>query len=192
MVLLEVRGLTRAPWWTGVELDVDAGEIAVLRGRSGSGKTLLLRALADLDPVDAGEVYLGGRARPEFAPHEWRRGVLYVHQTAPVLPGTVADNLAVIAELVDARPDPVPGLDPTADATTLSGGEVQRLALHRALCCNPRVLLLDEVTGALDPDAAADAEERIQAFARDGGAALWVSHDASLAERLGAREVPFP
>jgi len=186
---LEVRGLTRAPWWRDVDLDLDRGEMAVLRGPSGSGKTLLLRALADLDPVDAGKVTLDGRARAATPPATWRRDVRYAHQGAPLLPGTVEENVAAVAALLDVAPTPVPALDPRADADRLSGGEAQRIALHRALLGSPRVLLLDEVTAALDEDAAGDAEARVRAFAREGGAVLWVSHDAALAHRLGAREV---
>lgn len=189
MGLLQVRGLTRAPWWRELELDLGRGEVAVLRGPSGSGKTLLLRALADLDPVDAGEVSLDGRAREATAPPAWRRAVRYAQQGAPCLPGTVEDNVAAIATLLNVSPTPAPGLDPRADAGRLSGGEAQRLALHRALLGAPKVLLLDEVTAALDRDAAAEAEARVQAFAREGGSVLWVSHDVALAQRLGAREV---
>lgn len=186
---LEVRGLTRAPWWRDLDLALKEGEIAVLRGPSGSGKTLLLRALADLDPVDAGEVSLDGRAREATPPPMWRRAVRYAQQGAPCLPGTVEENVAAVAALLNVSPTPVPALDPRADASRLSGGEAQRLALHRALLGAPRVLLLDEVTAALDRPAAEEAEARVLAFAREGGSVLWVSHDAALAERLGAREV---
>ena len=68
MGLLEVRGLQRAPWWHDLDLDLERGEVAVLRGPSGSGKTLLLRGLADLDPVDGGEVLLEGRSRADTPP----------------------------------------------------------------------------------------------------------------------------
>ncbi len=189
MGLLQVRGFTRAPWWRDLELDLERGEVAVLRGPSGSGKTLLLRALADLDPVDAGEVTLDGRSRETTPPPVWRRAVRYAQQGAPCLPGTVEENIAAVAALLSVPPTPVPALDPRADASRLSGGEAQRLALHRALLGAPQVLLLDEVTAALDRPAAEAAEARVQAFAREGGSVLWVSHDAGLAERLGAREV---
>lgn len=192
MTLLEVRGLTREPWWRDVDLNLRAGELCVLRGPSGCGKTLLLRALADLDPVDAGEVTLEGHERTTVAPPAWRRAVRYVHQGAPRLPGTVAENIAAIATVVGAPATPVPGLRPDADAAQLSGGEAQRLALHRALLGTPRVLLLDEVTAALDEDAAAAAEARVRTFAQEGGAVLWVSHDAALAARIGALEVQLP
>lgn len=189
MVRFEVRGLTRSPWWSDLHLALEGGEIAVLRGPSGSGKTLLLRALADLDPVESGEVLLDGRTLAETPPSAWRRAVRYAHQGAPRLPGTVEENVAAVAALLGVPPTPVPGLEPLADANRLSGGEAQRLALHRALMGAPRVLLLDEVTAALDPEAAAAAEARVQGFAEQGGAVLWVSHDAGLAARLGATEV---
>ena len=195
MALFEVRGLTRRPWFSGFDLTVEAGEVVVLSGPTGSGKTLLLRALADLDPVEAGEVALEGRERNTLTPAAWRSRVVYLHQDAVRLPGTVQDNLACIGRMALHRAKsvpPVPGLDPDADVTRLSGGEAQRLAVHRALAVAPTVLLLDESTSALDGDSAREAERRILEWVAEGRGALWVSHDPSMRERLGAREVTLP
>ena len=198
MALLTCEKLAREPWFRGLNLELEAGEVVVLRGPSGSGKTLLLRSIADLDPLDAGRILLEGRERESMRPAEWRRSVLYVHQSGVRFPGTVRSNLERIAALasVAGGSEPgsqdVPGLDPDADAERLSGGEAQRLALHRALACRPRVLLLDESTGALDREASEVAEARILEFTGKGNATLWVTHDGALAERLGAREVRFP
>ncbi len=195
VALFEVRGLTRTPWFSGFDLTVEAGEVVVLSGPTGSGKTLLLRALADLDPVEAGEVSLEGRERGTLAPAAWRSQVVYLHQDAVRLPGTVRDNLACIARMELHRSKsvpPVPGLDPDADVARLSGGEAQRLAMHRALAVQPAVLLLDESTSALDGDSAREAERRILEWVAEGHGALWVSHDPSMRGRLGAREVTLP
>ena len=198
MALLTCEKLAREPWFRELDLELEAGQVAVLRGPSGSGKTLLLRSIADLDPLDSGRILLGGRERESMRPAEWRRSVLYVHQSGVRFPGTVRANLQRIAALAavagGSTPEPqdVPGLDPRADAERLSGGEAQRLALHRALACRPRVLLLDESTGALDREASESAEARILEFTGEGNAVLWVTHDGALAERLGAREVRFP
>lgn len=189
MPLLETRGLTRSPWFEGLDLALNEGEIVCLRGPSGAGKSLLLRSLADLDPVDSGEVLLEGQVRSTFTPGHWRRSVLYVHQRAVVLPGSVEQNLMRVRAISGAMIDPVPGLDPGADAERLSGGEAQRLALHRALALQPRVLLLDEITGAMDLELAGTWESRIREHVDLGHAALWVTHDDALVKRLGAREV---
>lgn len=198
MALLTCEKLTREPWFRELDLELEAGEVVVLRGPSGSGKTLLLRSIADLDPLDSGRILLEGREPESMEPAQWRRSVLYVHQSGVRFSGTVRSNLERIAVLAAVVGGPaqelrdVPGIDPQADAERLSGGEAQRLALHRALLCRPRVLLLDESTGALDREASLTAEARILEFAAEGNAALWVTHDSTLAQRLGAREVRFP
>jgi putative ABC transport system ATP-binding protein len=198
MALLEARGVTRRPLFAGRDLDLDRGEIVALSGPSGSGKTLFLRALADLDAVDGGEVRLDGAPRESMAAATWRSRVLYVHQAGVRLTGTVADNLARVAELRLQRERAariragVDGLDAAADADRLSGGEAQALALDRALACEPTVLLLDEATSAMDPATAARWEGRVRAFADRGGAVLWVAHDTALAGRVGARQESFP
>lgn len=198
MALLTCEKLTREPWFRELDLELEAGEVVVLRGPSGSGKTLLLRSIANLDPLDSGRILLEGREPESMEPAQWRRSVLYVHQSGVRFSGTVRSNLERIAVLAavagGSAPDlrDVPGIDPQADAERLSGGEAQRLALHRALLCRPRVLLLDESTGALDREASLTAEARILEFAAEGNAALWVTHDVTLAQRLGARELRFP
>lgn len=164
----------------------------MLSGRTGAGKTLFLRALADLDPVDSGTVHLGAAERGTLPASQWRRQVLYVHQSGVTLPGTVRENVLRLTALGNAvhagadRPMP-PGLRAEADAERLSGGERQALALHIALLCEPQILLLDECTSALDPEAAGYWEARLRSWVDAGHAALWVAHDRTLAGRVRAR-----
>ncbi|MBL6722266.1 MAG: ATP-binding cassette domain-containing protein [Planctomycetes bacterium] len=187
---LEAQALTREPWLRAVDLNLDRGELAVLRGPSGSGKSLLLRALADLDPRDAGSLRLDGVDAREVPPGRWRRQVRLVAQRPPALAATVRGVLDLAAELAGAsRMEVPPGLAEAQPVARLSGGEAQLLALWSALRGPAEVLLLDEPTSAMDPELAARAEGWVRDWARGGGAVLWVSHDAGLAARLGAREV---
>lgn len=196
--LLACRGLTRRPWFEDYELAIEAGEIGAISAPTGTGKTLLLRAIADLDPVDSGEVFLRGGARSRLSPPAWRRQVLYVHPGGVRLAGTVADNLAAVHSLKasgdgpDAAAAPLPALEGAAAADRLSSGEAQLLALQRALLLAPAVLLLDESTSALDRETASEVERGLRAYADGGRAVLWVSHDLELADRVGARRIPFP
>jgi putative ABC transport system ATP-binding protein len=194
--LFSATDLTRDPWFRGLSFSLEAGEVRVLRGASGSGKTLLLRTLADLDPPDAGSVLLDGVERAEMTPQDWRRLVRYVHQLAPRLGETIGTALARADEVLTGEqqgPLQVPdGLDRKQRTADLSGGESQRLALTIALNSGARILLLDEPTSALDVTASAAAEIQILAFAASGGCVLWISHDPTLAERLAVQEMPFP
>jgi len=166
---------------------LSAGECIVIRGPSGGGKTLLLRAIADLDPNE-GEVRLDGRDRATMSGPEWRRLVGYL----PAEPGWWADTVGEhftdwTAALAVARELGFP-----ADATDwpiarLSTGERLRLALVRALMVGPKVLLLDEPTAALDPASVRAVETLIAAGVRAGLAVLWVTHDIQQAERVAVR-----
>ena len=196
MPLLSCVAVTRRPFFEGRTLLVEAGEIVVLQGPTGAGKTLFLRAIGDLDPLAEGTYRLGEDDRTTMAPAHWRRSVLYVHQSAPRFPGRVGDNLQRIAELRNVATTspaiPLPPLDPDKEGDRLSGGEAQLLALHRALLVGPRVMLLDESTSALDRDRGRMVEEALVEWTQRGHAIVWVSHENALADRLGARREAFP
>jgi len=158
-----------------------------VRGPSGAGKTLLLRAVADLDPNE-GLVTLDGRDRSTIAGPEWRRLVGYV----PAEPGWWADTVgehfgewtAALAFVSDLG---FPNEAKAWPITRLSTGERLRLALARALMMRPKVLLLDEPTAALDGASVAAVEALINARLRTGLAVLWVTHDAEQAKRVAHR-----
>ena len=184
--ILQIRDL-RTNLLKPASLSLSAGECIAIRGPSGAGKTLLLRAIADLDPNE-GLVCLDGRDRSTIAGPEWRRLVGCV----PAEPGWWADTvgehfsgwtaaLAVVRDLgfpKEAKAWPI---------TRLSTGERLRLALIRALMVRPKVLLLDEPTAALDPASVASVESLIAARVQAGLAVLWVTHDAEQAKRIAHR-----
>ncbi|MFP4683478.1 MAG: ATP-binding cassette domain-containing protein [Ectothiorhodospira sp.] len=167
-----------------IHLTLPAGGIIQIAGTSGAGKSLLLRAIADLDR-NTGRVTLEGRVRETFPPARWRRQVGYL----PAEPVWWADTVGAHLESVDAAWLEALGF-PTGvtdwSVERLSSGERQRLALARLLALRPRVLLLDEPTANLDPENT----RRVEALVRDylanhGAGALWVSHDAEQRQRLG-------
>jgi len=181
--VLKIRRLAR-PGLAPVDLDLGAGECAVLAGPSGSGKTLFMRAVADLDPNE-GEVFVGGDARNRMPAPEWRRRVGYV----PAEAGWWADRVADHFVDVDIARPLVARLGLGSEAlewrvARLSTGEKQRLALARVLVSSPRVLLLDEPTSGLDPETESKVESILHEKLASGAAILLVSHDIRQAERM--------
>lgn len=184
--MLEVSNLSRTGLAT-VSFCLAAGECVAVRGPSGAGKTLLLRAIADLDP-NAGEVRLEGQPRESMSGPEWRRRVGYL----PAEPGWWADTVGDhFADWAAARPLLAQlGLPDGARSwpmTRPSTGERLRMALARALLANPCVLLLDEPTAALDALAVRAVESLVAERVAAGLAVLWVTHDAAQAERVAKR-----
>ncbi|MDQ2696132.1 MAG: ABC transporter ATP-binding protein, partial [Pseudomonadota bacterium] len=184
--MLTVRHLRR-PGLGPLSFAVAAGECLAVRGRSGAGKTLLLRAIADLDPSQ-GEVLLDGVARDAIPAPAWRRQVVYVPAESgwwgQHVAGHVADwnravplarRLGLAAEVGDWA------------VSRLSTGERQRLALVRALVLDPRLLLLDEPTSGLDESSAAAVEALLDERRQRGTAVLWVTHDAAQSRRVARR-----
>jgi len=168
-------------------LSLSAGECLAVQGPSGAGKTLLLRAIADLDP-NQGVVRLGGRDRSTIAGPEWRRLVGYV----PAEPGWWADTVGAhfgewTAALPLLRDLGFPEEAKAWPIARLSTGERLRLALIRALTVWPQVLLVDEPTAALDRAAVETVESLIATRVRAGLAVLWVTHDTEQAKRIAHR-----
>lgn len=169
-----------------VSLCVRPGEVVCLSGVSGSGKTRLLRAIADLD-AHAGRVALGGRGQHEMSGHAWRAQVMMVPAESQWWFETVGEHFTVT---------PSAGLaalgfeDGAMDwqISRLSSGEKQRLALLRAVARRPHALLLDEPTANLD-DATTQRVERWlgQLAAERGWPLVWVAHDAEQIRRVEDR-----
>lgn len=169
-------------------LEVAAGECVCISGPSGAGKSLLLRAIADLDPHD-GEVWLDGRESREFAPRDWRRQVGLLPAESQWWRERVGEHFAAVD---DARWQAL-GFGPETrdwEVARCSTGERQRLALLRLLANQPRVLLLDEPTAALDPASVQHVEAMVAAYREEHQAAvLWVSHDPAQMQRVASRQV---
>lgn len=184
--MLSVDRLSR-PGLEPASFELGGGRCMALSGPSGAGKTLLLRALADLDPAE-GEIRLEGKARAQMSGPEWRRRVGYL----PAEPGWWSEHLeehfldwpTVAAQLERLSLTPAVAERPVS---RLSTGERQRLGLLRALERAPRVLLLDEPTAQLDEEATAAVEALVREKMENGLALLWVTHDRHQAARVASR-----
>lgn len=186
--MLSIRGLTR-PGLAPVDFDLAAGECVAVLGPSGGGKTLFLRAIADLDPND-GEVSLGGAPRADMAAPEWRRRVSYFSAE----PGWWAERVGAHFADPDAARPILEALDLPADAldwtvARASTGERQRLALARLLVQAPEIMLLDEPSSGLDAAAMARVEALLGERLAAGVGILLTTHDPAQADRLARRRL---
>lgn len=169
------------------KLAVAAGEIVTLRGASGSGKTLLLRAIADLDP-HGGEVWLDGAERSRMSGPAWRRRVRFVAAEPAWWADRVGEHFRAPDEAAAMAVEVgLPGDCMEWQVARLSTGEKQRLGLLRAVEDHPQVLLLDEPTAALDAAAEQAVESLIVRLRDDGVAIVLVTHSDSQADRLADR-----
>ena len=184
--MLSVHELSR-PGLGPLSFELPRGEALAVQGPSGAGKTLLLRALADLDPSQ-GQVSLDQRDREAMTGPAWRRQVCYVAAEPGWWGETVSEHFAdwqaLSALLARLRLPSAMGASPISQ---LSTGERQRLALLRALELNPRVLLLDEPTGPLDDEATEAVEEIVRERLGQGACVVWVTHDRAQARRIASR-----
>jgi ABC-type iron transport system FetAB ATPase subunit len=171
--------------------ELAAGHCLTISGPSGSGKSLLLRMLCDLDP-NTGEVLLDGAPRSGMSAPEWRAQVVYQPaEPAWWLPTAGAhfkpQQMQRVQELL-----PLLKLSPSLlehEVSRLSTGERQRMALIRSLACNPKVLLLDEPTAALDPESVSATEALLRDEVAEGLALILVTHSATQAQALGHRHM---
>jgi len=186
-----------------VSLEVQKGELLVLLGGSGSGKTTTCKMVNRLIEPTSGTIRVGGEDVSRVVSHELRRRIGYVFQRLGLFPHmTVAENIGITPKLLGWEPGRIrervhtllelveldPALIAERKPSELSGGQAQRVAVARALAAEPPVLLLDEPFGALDPIT----RERVQAsFDRIrrklGLTAIFVTHDMVEAMVLGDR-----
>jgi len=184
--MLTIRDLSR-PGLAPASFDVADGEAVAIVGPSGAGKTLLLRAIADLDP-NRGEVALDGAARDGLSGPDWRRRVGYLAAEAGWWADRVGDHFTDTAAATRWATEL--GLTEAAldwQVARLSTGEKQRLALARLLVNDPRVLLLDEPTSALDAASVGMAEAVLRGLLAAGSSLVFTTHDPDQAARLAGR-----
>lgn len=202
-VVFAVRGVTKiyqmgevqVPALRGIDLDLYAGEFAVLLGPSGSGKSTLLNILGGLDVPTSGTVTY--RQQPLTAADEAaltrfrRRHVGFVFQFYNLIPSlTARENVALVTEISERPLSPeealtLVGLADRLDhyPSQLSGGEQQRVAIARAIAKRPDVLLCDEPTGALDVKTGVTVLEVIDRINRElGTTTAVITHNAAIAE----------
>jgi putative ABC transport system ATP-binding protein len=198
----------RSDGWLIRELSfaVNPGERLGVLGPSGAGKTVLLRALAMLDPLDAGAIRWNGRAIRGDAVPAYRKQVIYLHQRPALFDGTVEDNLRYPFTLKahhETEFDRGRAIDFLASvgrdagflnksSRDLSGGEGQIVAFARAIQLDPLVLLLDEPTAALDRPTAVGLEaviDRWHAEQPGNRSLVWVGHDREQTLRMTTRRI---
>jgi osmoprotectant transport system ATP-binding protein len=185
-----------------VSLRVADGEFCALVGPSGSGKSTTLKMINRLAPASEGAIRIDGTDIAHRKPEELRRSIGYVIQSIGLFPHwNIADNIATVPRLLNWPEDhrrrrvaellDLLRLDPSEAGKyphQLSGGQQQRVGVARALAANPKILLMDEPFGALDPITRAALQTELAAIHRRlGKTILFVTHDIDEALRLADR-----
>lgn len=205
--LLEIRNLTKRYGENTVLRDlsftVRRGEVIVVLGPSGCGKSTLLRCINALEPIQGGEILLGGEVidRSPAGLPALRRRIGMVFQSYELFPHmTVMENILLApCKVLGTKKE-----DAKAEAETLlrrvglwekrdsyprelSGGQKQRVAIVRALCMHPEILLFDEVTAALDPEMVREVLDVVLDLAREGKTMIIVTHEMQFARAIADR-----
>lgn len=187
----------------GLDLEVNAGEVVSFIGSSGSGKTTLLRCVNLLEPVDVGAIFLDGDEISQVGrdPDPIRRRIGIVFQSFNLFPHMSVRRNITLA-LTEVLNKSTQEADETAHALLkrfnlnekidaypdqLSGGQQQRVAIVRALAMNPEVLLLDEITSALDPELVGEVLDVVRELKGSGITMLIATHEMNFAGEISDR-----
>jgi polar amino acid transport system ATP-binding protein len=182
-----------------VSLEVETGEVVAVIGRSGSGKTTLLRCINGLERIDGGTVTFDGKPLPSdgAALREVRRHIGIVFQSLNLFPHhsverniTLGPTVTNGMPLADAKAVALKALREVdledklgAFPTQLSGGQQQRVAIARALAMQPRLMLFDEITSALDPELVGEVVKVLERLAQSNMTMVLVTHEMGFARR---------
>jgi polar amino acid transport system ATP-binding protein len=189
----------------GVSLKVEKGEIIAIIGRSGSGKSTMLRCVNGLEPIQGGTVAFDGTVvnDPGTDLRKLRQHVGIVFQSFNLFPHlSVEKNITLAPRVVKHVPNAEArqlaeavlrkvGLAEKIDAypDQLSGGQQQRVAIARSLAMSPQVMLFDEITSALDPELVGEVLKVLEEMARDGMTMMLVTHEIGFARKVANRVV---
>ncbi len=191
----------------GINLELNKGEVIVIIGPSGCGKSTLLRCLNGLEDIQGGEIYLGGKLLQKNAKDisSMRQKIGMVFQSYDLFPHkTVLENILLAPVKVqkrkraEAEAEAMELLERVGLAgrkndypRQLSGGQKQRIAIVRALIMHPEVLLLDEITAALDPEMVHEVLQVVLDLAKSGSTMLIVTHEMAFAKAIADRVLFF-
>lgn len=187
----------------GLDVDVRKGEVVVIIGPSGCGKSTFLRCLNGLEEIQSGEILLDGRPidKRSGSIYEMRQKIGMVFQSYELFPHkTILENILLAPMKVQKRNrhevekealellETVGLADRVNDyPRQLSGGQKQRIAIVRALIMHPEVLLLDEITAALDPEMVHEVLQVVLNLAKNGSTMLIVTHEMAFAKAIADR-----
>ena len=209
-VILETAGLTKSfdrgkAVLNKIDFSIRPGEVVVIVGPSGCGKSTFLRCLNLLEEADGGEIFLEGKPinREKKDIHKYREQIGMVFQSYELFPHkNVLDNVSLAPLLVQKRDKAEVkeealkllkrvGLLEKAESypRQLSGGQKQRVAIVRALMMHPKVLLLDEITAALDPEMVREVLQVVLELAKEGMTMVIVTHEMEFAKAVADRVI---
>ena len=193
------------PVLKGLSFEIEKGQVVVLIGRSGSGKSTALRCVDRLETVDSGEILVCGHrvSDPGIELRKLRQDVGIVFQSYNLFPHLTVEQNITLAPRWVKKTDKASaralakevlaqvGLSEKIDAypEQLSGGQQQRVAIARSLAMRPQVMLFDEVTSALDPQLTEEVLKVIEELARQGMTMLLVTHEMAFAARIADRVI---
>jgi ABC-type polar amino acid transport system ATPase subunit len=189
----------------GINLEVTAHEVIAVIGASGTGKSTLLRTINLLEPIDDGQIWLGEQdiSDPRTKPDAVRARIGFVFQHLNLFPHlSVLDNVTLASRHVLRVPaaaaterglallDRIGLADKAREfPDRLSGGQQQRAAIVRAIATNPELLLLDEITSALDPELVGEVLELVRELGAEGTTIIMATHEMAFARDVASRVV---
>lgn len=208
--ILQVKNLQKSyesnePVLRDIDFQLYKGEVVVIVGPSGCGKSTFLRCLNLLEPIDGGSIVLNGEviSRKDKDAHRHRQKIGMVFQSYELFPHlSIMDNILLAPVKVQKRDREEAekeaeallervGLSDKKSAypRQLSGGQKQRVAIVRALIMHPEVLLLDEITAALDPEMVREVLQVVLKLAKDGMTMAIVTHEMEFAKAVADRVI---